>query len=760
MKTVRNFSGIIFLFLMIFFAGCKKDFDPQPSPGEVSKMTDITVPYGFNWKTTRTVTLNLSLDVPNSSSTYSRITVYDKEPFNGGNAIFSGSVAKSFPLVAKISIPTALTQLYFQLSPSSGYTQLVTVNVSDNIQYAFTEPGGGGLLKGTDVVEPDCNTGCDVTISGTHVTKLTINDGQTYCITTSYSGEIEVEEGTLKICGNYSGTGNNGKISVGKNGKTTVLIITSTAQADISTLELKFQATATVYSNATAVIGQASVNQDATFTNYGTTSINSNFTPDGLIQNFGDMTVNGQYNMNGNSASLINTGYLTINSHWNAINPVTNNGTIEVFGDMNCNNAEFLNTCALIVHGFFHLNNEEFTNETGYIKCYGETKIQGGQSFMKLRNQSMISTKDLTLNADITGEGIQNEIRVTNDIRFDGPNVITGPIETAQTTGVLQNGTLANFTNGATFVSFANITNTIPTSPCNPEGVNPPGPCPDTDGDGVTDCDDDYPDDPDRAFNNYTTGTAVYEDLWPSQGDYDMNDLVMYYKYNMVTNAQNKVVDVVSKFYVLAAGAGMRNGFGFQFDDVTPGQVASVTGYDLTQGYITLSANGTESNQAKAVVIVFDNHDNVINRADASTFFNTLPNHPEGTADTVTVTVHFTTPLSTTVVGTAPFNPFLIKNMDRAVEIHLPDYVPTSLASPSYFGMSDDNSNPATGRYYKTSGDLPWAINLPVVFDYPVEYADITQAYNHFAEWAQSGGTAFPNWYLNLPGYRNNSNIY
>jgi LruC domain-containing protein len=760
MKSVRNLSTGLLLSLIIFFTGCKKDFDPQPSPGKNPKMTDLTVPYGFDWKTTRTVTLNISLDISSSLSTYSRVTVYDKEPFNGGKAIFSGSVAKSFPMIAKISIPTAYTQLFFQLSSTSGFGQIITANVSDNIQVTFTEPGGGSRLKGTDVVEPDCNTGCDVTISGIHATKLTINDGQTYCVTTSYSGEIEVEEGTLKICGTYSGTGNDGKITVGKNGKTTELIITSTAQANISTLELKYQATATVYSNATATIGLAVVNQDAVFTNYGATTINSNFTPDNLVQNFGDMTVNGQYNMNGSSGNLINSGYLLINSHWNVINEATNNGTIEVMGDMNCNNAVFLNACALIVHGFFHLNNTEFTNETGYIKCYDETKIQGGQSFMKLRNQSEISTKHLTLNADIIGEGTWNEILVTHDLRFNGPNVITGNIETAQTNGVLVNGTLANFTNGATFVSFANITNTIPTSACNPEGVTPPTPCPDSDGDGVTDCDDDYPYDPDRAYNNYTTGTAVYEDLWPAKGDYDMNDLVMYYKYNVVTNAQNKVVDVISKFYVLAAGAGQRNGFGFQFDNVTPGQIASVTGYNLTGSYIDLSANGTENNQAKAVVIAFDNHDNVINRVDASTFFNTLAGHPEGTADTVTVTVHLTSPLTTTVVGTPPFNPFLIKDRIREMEIHLPDYIPTSLASPAYFGTNDDNSIPASGRYYKTSTELPWAINLPVTFDYPVEYADITTAYNHFAEWAQSGGSSYPDWYLDLPGYRNNSNIY
>lgn len=752
MKTTLTTLGVALAIILITFTGCNKNLDPVPSPTQQPAATSaLNVPAGFDWKTTRTVTLNLSLDLPVYSSDYSRVTIYSADPYSGGITLFSGSVGNGFPMVAQLSIPTALSQVWMQLSASSGYSQIVTVNVTDNINYIFTDHGDG-LKAGTEITEPECGAGCNVEHSGAG--SISISDGLTHCITSSYTGSVSISNGTLQICGTFTGP-----ISMGDNHHNCILILTDGGSANISSLNMGKNSTMTVYPSATSVVSSITMNRNAQLTNWGTLTIQGNFTPNDLVENNGTMTVNGQYNMNGSTGELINTGTLLINSHWNVIEEVSNSGSIEVMGDMNCNNSIFLNACKLIVHGVFHLNNCEFTNETGYIRVYEETKIQGGGSFMLLKNQSMIYTADLTMNADITGQGTMNEVMVTDELRFNGPNVITGSVETAQTDGVLVSGGPSNFTGGATFVSFANITNTIPVSECNPQGVTPPSPCPDTDGDGVTDCDDDYPDDPTRAYNNYTTGTAVFEDLWPSQGDYDMNDLVNYYKYNMVTNAQNKVVDVIAKFYVRAVGASFQNGFGFQFDNVLPSQIASVEGYDITEGTIAFNGNGTESGQTNAVIIAWDNAENAIHR-EGGAFYNTVAGSPMGTSDTVTVTIHFSTLLSTTVVGTPPFNPFLIKNGDRAVEIHLPDYVPTSLADPGYFGTGDDNSNPASNRYYKTANDLPWAINIPVGFDYPVEYVDILLAYNHFAEWAQSGGVSYPDWYLDLPGYRNSANIY
>jgi LruC domain-containing protein len=111
-------------------------------------------------------------------------------------------------------------------------------------------------------------------------------------------------------------------------------------------------------------------------------------------------------------------------------------------------------------------------------------------------------------------------------------------------------------------------------------------------------------------------------------------------------------------------------------------------------------------------------------------------------------------------IGIDRFNPFLIVNMDRGKEIHLPDHPPTSLVNTAWFKTSDDDSDPAAGRYYKTKTNLPWAIRIASDFDYTIETAQITRAYLKFATWAESGGVSYPDWYLRTPGYRNEAYIY
>jgi len=736
MKRSTIFFVIMGLILASLISGCRKDINTPPfvPGGNVNSMLDLKVSSTFNWQTTREVTLTIGMYLPNATTNDNRINIYDGDPFNGGQQVFTGLAGNNFPFIAKIRIPTAKKQLFLELIPSFGARQIIAVDAADNVNYTFTESSGS--RKGTSVVEPDCSGAPAGKILSGSAAK-TIGDGTTWYVTTSYSGAVTITKGTLQVCGSFTGT-----IDAGDNQDNNYVVVTANGTINSSLIKLAKHSLITIYGTASVTATVFQMTQDAKITNYGTLTINSGIEPKNLIQNFGTMTVNGHYNMNGNTGRLYNEGTLTINNKWTADNGFTNwGGQIEVFGDMNSTHGIDTNTCKIIVHGNFHLNNTEFRMFTGYLKVDEETKIQGGQSIMLLKDQSMISTKHLTVNQDINGAGTTNEIKITNDLRFDGPKKIIGPIEVAQTNGIIANGSFAaNFSGGATFVSFANIANTIPQTECNPDGNFPPT--------------------PPGPNNNYFTGTSVWEDLWPGTGDYDINDLVLYYKYNLITNDVNKVTHIVAKFYVRAAGASLKNGFGFQINNLLPTQIASVAGYNIQGSYINLNANGTEANQSKAVIIAIDNIDNVIHRGGSSPMFNTLRNYPTGTADTVTITIQLTTPLLTTEVGTAPFNPFLIKNMNRAVEIHMPDYIPTSLASPSYFGTLQDDSDPGIGRYYKTSLNLPWCLDIPVSFDYPFEYVDITQAHLHFAEWAQTSGASYPDWYKDLSGYRNVSNIW
>jgi len=288
----------------------------------------------------------------------------------------------------------------------------------------------------------------------------------------------------------------------------------------------------------------------------------------------------------------------------------------------------------------------------------------------------------------------------------------------------------------------------------------------DTDLDGVPDTYDDYPLDNTRAYDNKIPtsafNTLVFEDLWPSQGDYDFNDLVVGYRLNAVTNANNKIVDATAVFVVRAIGGSFANGFGFQLPGCTiPISAIQCSGYSVKENYITLLPNGLEAQQPKPTVIVFDNAMKVLPNTGGSMGVNVEQGVPFVTPDTVTI--HLSFPQNTyslNQLDLSSFNPFLIVNQIRGREVHLADMPPTALMNTALLGTDNDDSKPGLGRYYKSKNNLPWALNIPGNFDYDYEKQDILNAYLKLAQWAQSGGTQNSDWYLNLPGYRNTQYIY
>ena len=296
---------------------------------------------------------------------------------------------------------------------------------------------------------------------------------------------------------------------------------------------------------------------------------------------------------------------------------------------------------------------------------------------------------------------------------------------------------------------------------------------PDTDEDGICDLVDEYPNDADKAFNNYypgggSWGRLAFEDLWPRKGDYDFNDLVVAYQGNHITNAQNEVVEIVLSFDVKAVGASYRNGFAvempFAFDDV-----ASVTG---NEGYVTdgnlfsLNGNGTEAGQTNAVIPVFD-ETSLVTNTPAGEFVNTEPGATSVDPETITLTITLDsdsyfdpTDYNGDIPVATPYNPFIIVNHDRSVEVHLAGYAPTDLMNEERFGQDDDDSIPGEGRYYKSANNLPWGLLLPGEWDHVVEMVELLDAYVHFQEWAETGGELYQDWYVDQPGYIVQENIW
>ncbi|NOU60753.1 LruC domain-containing protein [Marinifilum caeruleilacunae] len=275
----------------------------------------------------------------------------------------------------------------------------------------------------------------------------------------------------------------------------------------------------------------------------------------------------------------------------------------------------------------------------------------------------------------------------------------------------------------------------------------------DSDNDGCPDDIDQYPNDPEICLNTVTPtkygwGSLAFEDMWPSKGDYDFNDLVVNYRYTMMLNIDNKAVKMEAKFWVRhVKGASFNNGFGIQFDNLLPSQIESVSGYDIRSDYIQIDqATGLEANQGKPVVIVFDQSQNYRDETSEAD-----PEYNE-----ITISIRFTNPIAPEEIGSSPFNPFLIVNGDRKHEIHLPNQAVTSLGNNK---LEESTNNLDPDGDYRSENGLPWAIAIVHEFKFMKEKVDILEGYNHFSTWAESGGELYPDWYKDNAGYRNNDKI-
>ena len=287
----------------------------------------------------------------------------------------------------------------------------------------------------------------------------------------------------------------------------------------------------------------------------------------------------------------------------------------------------------------------------------------------------------------------------------------------------------------------------------------------DTDGDGVQDVQDAFPNDATRAYITYYPSSSTYaniafEDNWPKKGDYDLNDLVVSYRYTFTNNASNQVVDLKGEYSVAASGASFHNGFGVQLP-VNASAVRSVSGQRAISNYITLAANGVEAGQTKAVIVPFDNHEALVKNPDGAYFINTLATKDKVTSSVATVNISFTSPVAVSSLQVSAFNPFLISDMRRGYEIHLPGFAPTDKVTKTLFGTDDDASVEASGKYYVSKENWPWAISFSGAYSHPFELQPINSAYLRFGEWASSGGVNFTDWYSNTgSGYRDASKIY
>jgi len=700
------------------WAGCKKSAQNTNTPADIKSMNDVKVPKGFSWQSTRSITISASITDQRFGNSIYLISVYDGDPNAGGNLLASGSATQTVPYVNTLIVPATATQLYVVKTAPDKSKINSTINITGttaSISFSDKDPnvaqqGGGRSAEGGRTESVDCSSGCTNTIT-TSTNNVSVTTGNVICITgsnitVSFSS---VNGGMIRVCGS------NVTLQNCNLGGSAELLITSSGSANVSGLNFNSSS--------------AEIDNEGTLT--------GNFSDGGIFLNNGTYTSTSDFNLNSSAGAFTNNGTMTVNGNFNngaGVSPI-NAGSITVTGSFqqNSSSVAFINNCNLKVNGNYTQSGP--VQNYNLINVLGTTTINSGT--LTLYNGAMFQTANLMDNVTIVGSGATSLIKITGSITVNGGGGFNGALQVSCPSTIPS----GDFSGGAAAGSSLYIA----TSSCNSIG-NGTSTITDTDGDGVPDSLDAYPTDPTRAYNNYYpsstgAGTVAFEDQWPSKGDFDMNDVVMGYQYNIVTNAQNKVAQVVAWYTLFATGGNNGNAFAVQFP-TTSSSVSALTGGTLQTG------------QANAVVTVFTNM-----RSEESAW-NTVPGATTCPAKTYTVTFNVSSGPAIATFGLSSFNPFIWSTAGN--EIHLPGHLPTSTANTAIFGTADDNTSVSGGVYYVTKTGLPYAIDIPVSpFAYPVEGVDITQAYLHLAAWATSNGTTFADWYSNTAsGYRNTANIY
>lgn len=750
----------------ILTSSCKKD-NVAIDPAADSALSDLVVPSNFTWHTARDVNFSVGITDNRFQNRAFVIGIYLSDPGVpigkvDGNEIFPSPVAKGSaslvsPYNTKISIPATVNEVFIIKTAPDGSSmtqnvklnsQMISISLGTSAVNDIKIPGAQSLIveraKLTSItnatstfntvpavteVEPGCGT--SITNIKTTATLSVPGSSSVYC----FNSTIDV---SLSIAATNGGT-----IKLNAPGKTITVSSFSHANA-----KLYISAGTTV-----VLINAYSLSATEKIVNNGTLKT-TNLIIDGTFLNNGTTTLSGDL-------TATDDAIIDNNSIMNVQNVVINGGGIS-------NYKTFTATSMTVnaVNGAYGV----FQNQ-----CY--TKVAEGvvvNSYASIKNYSLMIAKSTSIAAvgaifEDGGAMYQTDVFVSNAGYVYGTGEVSlfKVVTTASPAVVANSG---NFLGAIQYCGSADINASkthftygavqacglyIPKDECNTLGNGAvPAPLkPDTDGDGIIDDLDDYPTDKTKAFKNlsanYENGgsTVAFEDSWPSQGDYDLNDIVLTYKHLVVTNSLNIVVHIDGEWTLIATGGDYQNGAGIQF----PLPKANITNFTSTTGL------AIEAGQDSLVVPLFTN-----SRA-VQTTWNTINGQVASPSKTYTFSFDVTSGPTIAAMGVSSYNPFIWNNSNgfgRGYETHLYGKKPTKLAAAALFGTKADNS--VAGPYYSTLTKLPWGIEIPVAdFKYPLEYKPVSAAYLKFNSWAISGGTSDKDWYSNTGAtYRNAGNLY
>lgn len=258
--------------------------------------------------------------------------------------------------------------------------------------------------------------------------------------------------------------------------------------------------------------------------------------------------------------------------------------------------------------------------------------------------------------------------------------------------------------------------------------------------------------------------TLAYEDQWPATDDYDMNDVVMAYRTTQVIKDQQVVrIDVHGQ--LLALGGSYHSGFAVALPNIATaeidqdtlrlwhnGQRQTISGQQGADTYPIL-----ETDNQYAVLAV--TQDLWHNTSSDCQYFRTEAGCDQNIQFEFELSIAFKQGIAPSAIGHAALDPFIFATpglyhgdgfaepAGRSLEIHLVDKAPTEQFNSAFYGMAQDTSEPASGRYFRNANHLPWALMIPGQWHWPKERQDLLQAYPLFESFVESDGQNDWQWF-------------
>ncbi len=232
---------------------------------------------------------------------------------------------------------------------------------------------------------------------------------------------------------------------------------------------------------------------------------------------------------------------------------------------------------------------------------------------------------------------------------------------------------------------------------------------------------------------NNTYYTVAYEDMYPKQGDYDFNDLVVAYQVQFGLNANNQVVKITGNAYLMAKGAAFSHDWHLRIglpDGVKSAVTCSTALSSAPSNPFPCNGVNPIASTGTADVTVFTDTGKIFPSQFTDyrkVFTNTLfgAAYLKGPRSTFSITL--SQPVDLANIAAAPFDPYLyVRDTKQTIQLL--------------------QVNPAV----KDANGYPYGMLMPSGWNWPYEKTDVRKTYAQFANFAATQGASSVNWY-NLP---------